>query len=356
MNNTGSINNFNSNDTNKDCVVDYSIVIYYVNDNECEVNVRRIDELSWDVTFSIIITSFNNNYNSYKYEEVLVVPPSSTSCLQIQYHTNITIHKDTTIYKQQRIQKNIIQTFYSYNPHNEYHANAYKTFEEKVSSSLSLPSLSLHYHHYIIIIIAIIIIIIIKNPEYKMFFFLDNECRQLIKQFFPPRVLNAYDLLVPKAFRADLFRYCALYILGGCYVDHKIIARKSFRALINDHDDLLVTYDTGEFLGVKLRLFNGFMCSKRGDSRITKLIDDVVSNIEHQFHGYYFLSQSDLSITGPMVCSSFTTTTTSTTTTATTNTTTTTTTTTTNTTTTTTNTTNTTTTTTTTLLHSATLL
>jgi len=137
-----------------------------------------------------------------------------------------------------------------------------------------------------------------------MYFFLDQECRQLIKQFFPARVLNAYDLLVPKAFRADLFRYCALYILGGCYVDHKIIARKSFRTLINDDDDLLVTYDNGEFLGMKLTLFNGFMCSNKGDSRIKKLIDDVVRNVESQFYGYNFISQSDLSITGPMVCSS----------------------------------------------------
>ena len=171
------------------------------------------------------------------------------------------------------IQKNIIQTHYSYDPRNEYHANAYKTFEE-------------------------------KNPEYKMYFFIDQECRKLIKQYFQPKVLNAYDLLVPKAFRTDLFRYCALYILGGCYVDHKLIARKSFRTLIKDDDDLLLTYDNGEFLGLKLRLFNGFMCSRKGDSRIKKLIDDVVRNVESQFYGYNFISQSDLSITGPMVCSS----------------------------------------------------
>ena len=251
LNQNSSINNFNNNDNDTNCVTDYSVNIYYVNDNRCEVIVRRLDELRWKIPFHIVITSYRkgSNIDHYKYDEILVVPPSNSSCMQILYQTNITLHKDLTIYKKQRIPKNIIQTYHSFKPQNEYHANAYKTFEE-------------------------------KNPEYKMYFFLDEECRKLIKQYFSARVLAAYDVLVPKAFRADLFRYCALYILGGCYVDHKIIGRKSFRSIMKDDDDLLVTYDNGDFFGIKLKLFNGFMCSKQGDSRFKKLIDDVVYNID----------------------------------------------------------------------------
>ena len=84
-----SINQYNTNDTNTDCVTDYSIVVYYINDNECEVVIRRIDDLHWNVPFRIILTSYTNNYDTYKYEEMLVVPPSNTSCLQILYNTNI---------------------------------------------------------------------------------------------------------------------------------------------------------------------------------------------------------------------------------------------------------------------------
>ena len=266
-----------------DCVTDYSINIYYINDHRCEVIVRRLDELSWRIPFQIIITTHSST-NDHYYEEVLIVPPSNTSCVQLLYHTNIILYKDLTVFRKQIIPKKILQTFNrychyyclyhyyhhyyycSFTPHNEYHANAYKTYEE-------------------------------SNPEYKMLFFLDNDCRQLIKKRFPIRVLKAYDLLVPKAFRADLFRYCALYIFGGCYVDHKIIARRPFRTFINNYDSLLVTYDNSYFLGFKL-LFNGFMCSKKGDHRIMKLIDDVVANIENHFYGY---DLSDLAITGPMV-------------------------------------------------------
>ena len=124
---------------------------------------------------------------------------------------------------------------------------------------------------------------------------------ELIKNNFPLKVLNAYDALVPKAFRADLFRYCALYILGGCYVDHKIVARRPFRSVINDNDKLLVTHDVGTFYGFKTTLFNGFMCSKIGDSRIKKLIYDVVNTIEKRSYGLTLIGHGDLTITGPMV-------------------------------------------------------
>ena len=280
-----SVNIINRNDNDTNCVTDYSVVIYHIDNNNCEVIVRRLDDLMWNKSFNIIIKTSNednnnnnnnNNNNTYessfnKYEEMLIVPPSTqSSCIQLLYQTNLTLYKDMSIYKKQLIPKNIIQTYYSYEPSNEYHANAYKTFVE-------------------------------RNPEYEMFFYLDKDDRELIKNNFPLKVLNAYDALVPKAFRADLFRYCALYILGGCYVDHKIVARRPFRSVINDNDEILVTHDVGAVYGLKTTLFNGFMCSKIGDSRIKKLIYDVVNRIEKRSYGLPLIGHGDLTITGPMV-------------------------------------------------------
>lgn len=272
-----SINVINRSDNDTNCVTDYSVVIYHIDNNNCEVIVRRLDDLMWNISFNIIIKTYNENnshnlemYNN-KYEETLIVPPSKlSSCMKLLYQTDLTLYKDMSIYKKQLIPKNIIQTYYSYKPSNEYHANSYKSFVE-------------------------------RNPEYEMYFYLDQEDRQLIKKYFPSRVLDAYDALVPKAFRADLFRYCALYILGGCYVDHKIVARRPFRSVINANDELLVTYDVGTFYGVKTTLFNGFMCSKVGDVRLKKLIDDVVNTIERRSYGLSFIGHGDLTVTGPMV-------------------------------------------------------
>ena len=42
-----------------------------------------------------------------------------------------------------------------------------------------------------------------------------------IKSHFSKRVLYAYDKLIPGAFKADLWRYCIIYINGGIYIDIK---------------------------------------------------------------------------------------------------------------------------------------
>ena len=53
------------------------------------------------------------------------------------------------------------------------------------------------------------------------YLFHDADCREFIAREYPPDVLMAYDLLIPTAFKADLWRYCVLYKYGGVYLDAK---------------------------------------------------------------------------------------------------------------------------------------
>jgi hypothetical protein len=53
------------------------------------------------------------------------------------------------------------------------------------------------------------------------YLFNDNSCREFLAITFPPDVVYAYDKLIPSAFRADLWRYCILYMFGGVYMDIK---------------------------------------------------------------------------------------------------------------------------------------
>jgi hypothetical protein len=57
----------------------------------------------------------------------------------------------------------------------------------------------------------------IKNhtPEYDYVFFNEDDRQEYIKNNFDEIVLKAYDKLIPKAFKADLFRYCYIYKEGG---------------------------------------------------------------------------------------------------------------------------------------------
>ena len=58
-----------------------------------------------------------------------------------------------------------------------------------------------------------------KNTNYSYFLFDNNDCIDFIKKHFDEKVYNAYSRIIPGAFKADLWRYCVLYIYGGIYVD-----------------------------------------------------------------------------------------------------------------------------------------
>ena len=63
----------------------------------------------------------------------------------------------------------------------------------------------------------------IKNmhPNFEYFLFDDDDCRNFIIKHFDNNVIEAFDSLIPGAYKADLWRYCVLYINGGIYLDIK---------------------------------------------------------------------------------------------------------------------------------------
>ena len=67
------------------------------------------------------------------------------------------------------------------------------------------------------------------NPRFNHQLFDDYDCREFIKKNFTLEILNAYDSLIPGAYKADLWRYCILYKLGGIYLDIKYIPHNGFR-------------------------------------------------------------------------------------------------------------------------------
>ena len=83
----------------------------------------------------------------------------------------------------------------------------------------------------------------INNVEYEYFFYDDVGRIKFIKKHFTKKVLNAYHLLIPGSFKADLFRYCVLYIQGGVYVDCDMICLQPLSKLIEDADKLIVVRD-----------------------------------------------------------------------------------------------------------------
>ena len=65
-----------------------------------------------------------------------------------------------------------------------------------------------------------------KNPHIMFKLYDDDDCREFIRKHFDKHVLWAFDALNTGAYKADLFRYCVLYIEGGIYMDIKLVSKE----------------------------------------------------------------------------------------------------------------------------------
>lgn len=74
-----------------------------------------------------------------------------------------------------------------------------------------------------------------KQSGWDYRFYTDDMAASFLTTHFPPQVRQAYDDMLPGAFKADLFRYCVLLIYGGLYADVDIMLASNLDAAI-DHD------------------------------------------------------------------------------------------------------------------------
>ncbi len=131
--------------------------------------------------------------------------------------------------------------------------------------------------------------IIDNNPNYEYNYFDNNRAKKFIEKFFDKNVLKAYDKLIPGAYKADLFRYCYLYINGGIYVDCKMICLLNFDELFDKEYDIILVQDIGP-----KAYWNGFICAKPSLKIFKDCIDQIVENVNNKYYG-----NSALEITGP---------------------------------------------------------
>jgi mannosyltransferase OCH1-like enzyme len=136
------------------------------------------------------------------------------------------------------------------------------------------------------------------NPEFKHYIYSDDDCRLFIKNNFGADVLQAYDTLIPGAFKADLWRYCILYKLGGIYLDIKYQSINGFK-FINFIDFEHFVEDRFEVLN-EFAVYNAFMISGKGNEKLLKCINRIVKNVSIRYYGY-----SALCVTGPILMGKF---------------------------------------------------
>jgi glycosyl transferase-like sugar-binding protein len=112
------------------------------------------------------------------------------------------------------------------------------------------------------------------NPEYEYRFYDDDGCRTLIKEHFGEQTLACFESLTNGAFRADFWRYCALYVHGGVYADADMLCTRPLRKLIRENDDFIVPCGNNRRF-----LFSAFICSVPRHPFLKNVIDTAVERV-----------------------------------------------------------------------------
>ena len=130
-----------------------------------------------------------------------------------------------------------------------------------------------------------------QNPRFEHRLFDDADCRAFIRDHFRPDVLDAYDALIPGAYKADLWRCCVLYIHGGIYLDIKFACVNGFR--------LIELTEQNHFVLDRmppLSIYNAVMACQKGHPLLWLAIRKIVENVADRFYG-----SSPLEPTGPLM-------------------------------------------------------
>lgn len=132
-----------------------------------------------------------------------------------------------------------------------------------------------------------------ENPEFHYHLFDDNDCREFIQKHFDYNVLYAYDSLIPGAFKADLWRYCVLYVYGGIYLDIKYHTVNGFKLIQLTDKEYFVRDITDSGSGI----YNAFMVCKKGNQKMYNCIYKIIDHVNNTFYGNNVFEP-----TGPLLC------------------------------------------------------
>lgn len=130
-----------------------------------------------------------------------------------------------------------------------------------------------------------------QNPDYIQVYFDDDDCRNFIAEFFPEYILE-YDVLIPTAFKADLWRLLVIYKYGGIYNDIGHMYITPIDEIVTDQGNIVLCIDDVNY---RLKgIHNAFFASYPQSNVIKFLINVVITNIRNRTYGI-----DPLSITGP---------------------------------------------------------
>jgi len=123
------------------------------------------------------------------------------------------------------------------------------------------------------------------NPEFNVYLYDDNNCREFIKKNFPEDILIAYDTLKPGAYKADLWRLCILYINGGIYTDIKLNCINNFKFIALTESEHLTLDRPGYWKEGEIGLLNALIVAKPKNELLLRCINKISENVKNKYYG-----------------------------------------------------------------------
>jgi mannosyltransferase OCH1-like enzyme len=137
-----------------------------------------------------------------------------------------------------------------------------------------------------------------ENPDYIMCYFDNDDCINFIKDHFnyDNKYLNAYNTLIPSAYKSDIWRFLALYTYGGIYNDAGNSYTVSLNTFLNNTDELILVEENELKGGIQI----SFIITKPQNPIILYIIDYIIKYriIPHN------KGVCPLDVTGPIITGS----------------------------------------------------
>jgi len=108
-------------------------------------------------------------------------------------------------------------------------------------------------------------------PDYKILFYSDEACKDFLKNNYDTEILDIWNNLKVGAHKADLFRYCCLYKLGGVYLDIKMKPEKMLNTIFNHNREGMLYTCIGNN---NSRIFQGLLASYPKNPIFLESIED----------------------------------------------------------------------------------
>ena len=143
----------------------------------------------------------------------------------------------------------------------------------------------------------------VQNPEYSYEYYDNTRAVEFISQYYDKDVLFAFNKIKPGAFKADLFRYCYLYIKGGVYIDLDMAPVVRLKDIVKPGYDFISVAepDSGNICGI----YQAFIASVPKFEPLRVAIDRIVEYTKNDIYPTSKgLARADLHVTGPGLLSS----------------------------------------------------